>query len=166
MKKHVGKGKSTYRLYVVFKLEYQNPRKEYNYFSDDRPNAKIGIKRLLKRVLLGTCKGRYELAMLYLESTNECKAVYLPNEPVMTYEEYKKRNSAKIGPEHSAYRLYVKFLPAFQKPRESFNYFSDDSKGSEVGKAKLLRLRRKLEGRYEVAILVEVRTNQTLETWS
>ena len=71
----------------------------------------------------------------------------------------------KIGPEHSTYRLYVKFLPAFQKPRESFNYFSDDSKGSEVGKAKLLRLRQKLEGRYEVAILVEIGTGNHINIW-
>lgn len=76
------------------------------------------------------------------------------------------KRKRKIGPDHSTYRLYVKFLPAFQKPRESFNYFSDDSKGSEIGKAKLLRLRKKLEGRYEVAILVEVRTNQSLKTWN
>ena len=75
------------------------------------------------------------------------------------------KRKLKIGPEHSTYRLYVKFLPAFQKPRESFNYFSDDSKGSEIGKAKLLRLRKKLEGRYEVAILVEVRAIKMLNIW-
>ena len=165
MKKQVGKGKSTYRLYVVFKPEYRNPRKEFNYFSDDRPNAKTGINRLLRRVLLGTCKGRYELAMVYLESTNECKAVYLPGEPVMTYEQYKNRKKFQIGPEHSAHRLYVKFLPEFQNPRESFNYFSDDSKGSEIGKANLLQLRKKLEGRYEVAILVEIKAGKSLKSW-
>ena len=76
------------------------------------------------------------------------------------------KRKRKIGPENSTYRLYVKFLPAFQKPRESFNYFSDDSKGSEIGKAKLLRLRQKLEGRYEVAILVEVRTCKRIESWN
>ena len=76
------------------------------------------------------------------------------------------KRKRKIGPEHSTYRLYVKFLPAYQKPRESFNYFSDDSKGSEVGKAKLLRLRQKLEGRYEVAILVEVSTGEQLDKWT
>ncbi len=75
------------------------------------------------------------------------------------------KRKRKIGPEHSTYRLYVKFLPAFQKPRKSFNYFSDDSKGSEIGKAKLLRLRQKLEGRYEVAILVEVGNVKSLEIW-
>ena len=76
------------------------------------------------------------------------------------------KRKRKIGPDHSTYRLYVKFLPAFQKPRESFNYFSDDSKGSEIGKAKLLRLRQKLEGRYEVAILVEVGSGEQMEKWS
>jgi len=75
------------------------------------------------------------------------------------------KRKRKIGPEYSTYRLYVKFLPAFQKPRESFNYFSDDSKGSAVGKAKLLRLRRKLIGKYEVAILVEVETSEQIQTW-
>ena len=76
------------------------------------------------------------------------------------------KRKRKIGPEHSTYRLYVKFLPAFQKPRESFNYFSDDSKGNEIGKAKLLRLRQKLEGRYEVAILVDVGKNISLNVWT
>ena len=76
------------------------------------------------------------------------------------------KRKRKIGPDHSTYRLYVKFLPAFQKPRGSFNYFSDDSKGSEIGKAKLLRLRKKLEGRYEVAILIDVETNEKIEFWN
>ena len=76
------------------------------------------------------------------------------------------KRKRKIGPEHSTYRLYVKFLPAFQKPRESFNYFSDDSKGSAVGKAKLLKLRKKLEGRYEVAILMEVKTKSQIDIWA
>lgn len=168
MKKQIGKGKSTYRLYVVFKPEFQNPRKEYNYFSDDRPNPRIGIKRLLRRVLLGTCAGRYEMAMVYLESTNQCKAVYLPNEPPMTFKEFKNRkgnSKFKIGPDNSAHRLFVKFLPEFQKPRESFNYFSDDSKGEEVGKEKLLLLREKLIGRYEVAILIDIKADENVKVW-
>lgn len=84
----IGKGISEYRLYVVFLPAFQNPRKEYNYYSEDKPNANFGLKKLLRRVLHRSCAGRYKLAMLYEEKTNKCLVVYVPGKAPMSYEEY------------------------------------------------------------------------------
>lgn len=84
----IGKGISEYRLYVVFLPAFQNPRKEYNYYSEDAPNADFGLKKLLRRVLHGSCAGRYKLAMLYEEKTNKCLVVYVLGKTPMSYEQY------------------------------------------------------------------------------
>ena len=84
----MGRGKSTYRLYVKFKPEYRRPHMHFNYYSDDRPNAEKGLANLLKRVLHGTCRNRYEIAMLYEEETNRCLEVYLSGRLPMGYVEY------------------------------------------------------------------------------
>lgn len=86
----MGKGISTYRLYVKFLPAFQNPRTHHNYFSRDSPDYRAGLRGLEKRVLTGTCRGRYSIAMLYEELTDQCLRVYLPDEQPMSYWEYKK----------------------------------------------------------------------------
>ena len=79
---------SAYRLYVQFLPIYQKPHKDFNYFSDDYKSADQGLQKLLKRVLNGTCQGRYQKAMLFEVATNVCLKVYLPGQE-LTYTEYK-----------------------------------------------------------------------------
>lgn len=79
---------SAYRLYVQFLPIYQKPHKDFNYFSDDYKSADQGLQKLLKRVLNGTCQGRYQKAMLFEVATNACLKVYLPGQE-LTYAEYK-----------------------------------------------------------------------------
>ena len=79
---------SAYRLYVQFLPIYQKPHKDFNYFSDDYKSADQGLQKLLKRVLNGTCQGRYQKAMLFEVATNTCLKVFLPGQE-MTYGEYK-----------------------------------------------------------------------------
>lgn len=76
--KNIGSGKSRYRLYVVFLPSYQNPRKDFNYFSDDEKGEERGKQLLLSRVLHGSCLGRYQSALLYDTTTNRCIGVYAP----------------------------------------------------------------------------------------
>lgn len=86
----MGKGISSYRLYVKFLPVFQNPRIEHNYYSRDSPDYRAGLRGLEKRVLNGTCRGRYSIAMLYEELTNQCLRVYLPDEQPLSYWEYQK----------------------------------------------------------------------------
>ena len=79
---------SAYRLYVQFLPIYQKPHKDFNYFSDDYKSPDQGLQKLLKRVLNGTCQGRYQKAMLFEVATNTCLKVYLPGQE-LTYAEYK-----------------------------------------------------------------------------
>ena len=83
-----GKHTSTYRLYVKFLPIYSFPRKDFNYYSEDYKGAEYGLRKLLERVLKGTCEGRYQKAMLYEVATNTCIKVYLPGKE-MTYDEYR-----------------------------------------------------------------------------
>ena len=79
---------SAYRLYVQFLPIYQKSHKDFNYFSDDYKSADQGLQKLLKRVLNGTCQGRYQKAMLFEVATDACLKVYLPGQE-LTYAEYK-----------------------------------------------------------------------------
>lgn len=81
----MGKGVSTYRLYVKFLPVFQTLRTYHNYYSKDRPDYRAGLIKLEKNVLNGTCLGRYSIAMLYEELTNQCLRVYLPGKPPMSY---------------------------------------------------------------------------------
>jgi hypothetical protein len=88
-KKKAGPENSRYRLYVKFKPAYQKARKDFNYFSDDRGNSDKGLRLLLKRVLHGSCKDRFEIAMLYDTYTNTCIKVYTPWHGESSYAEFK-----------------------------------------------------------------------------
>jgi len=86
--KKVNKEKSTYRLYIQFSAAFVLPREHMNYYSNIRFGDEYELKGLLRRVLYGSCAGKYKLAMLFHQSTGKCLSVWVPGQAEMSYENY------------------------------------------------------------------------------
>lgn len=78
-----------------------------------------------------------------------------------------KRKSSNFGKGKSTFRLFVEFLPEFQKPQMYFNFYSRDEPNHEAGLDRLMKkvLEDKCKGRYSRAMLFEELTNQCLKVF-
>ena len=87
--KKVSKDDSTYRLFIQFLPAFVMPKEKMSYYSNTRFSDEYELQGLLRRVLHGSCFGKYKLAMLFHQPTGQCLSVWVPGQPEMSYENYK-----------------------------------------------------------------------------
>ena len=115
-KEKIGPKTSAYRLYVEFLPQFQLPHKSFNYFSDDWRGKERGLEDLLRRVLHGTCKGKYIKAMLHETESNLCLKVFLPNK-TLTFQEYEKEK-VKYKFKRAKFKAYLILKKEFAEKLE------------------------------------------------
>jgi hypothetical protein len=84
----VGKATSTYCLYVEFSAAFAIARESMCYYSNTRFSDDYELEALKRRVLHGSCRGKYKLAKLYHQRTGQCLSVWVPGQVEMSYESY------------------------------------------------------------------------------
>lgn len=84
----MSKDDSTYRLFIMFMPAFVMPKEKMNYYSNTRFSDDYELKGLLRRVLYGSCRGKYKLAMLFHQPTDQCLSVWVPGQVEMSYDNY------------------------------------------------------------------------------
>ncbi len=131
---HPKNGKNSLtRLWVKFSSPSIYP--SYVYFSRDWrsatsgiTNKDLGISRLEKNIILGK-RGKYEVAILYDNHSDQVVNVYDSSGVRMTWEEFsqKKYREFPIGKDVSLSRLWVRFKQKkTATSHKTFTYYSND----------------------------------------
>ncbi len=131
---HPKNGKNSLtRLWVKFSSPSTHP--SYVYFSRDWrsatsgiTNKDLGISRLEKNIILGK-RGKYEVAILYDNHSDQVVNVYDSSGVRMTWEEFsqKKYREFPIGKDVSLSRLWVRFKQKkTANSHKTFTYYSND----------------------------------------
>ncbi len=168
-----GSANSKYRLYVEFLPGYDHPRKSFNYFSNDRKGSDKGLDDLLRRVLNGTCRGRYKKAMLYDVPTKTCLRVYAPQFGEMSYRDYVAVASS-LKPKQPLLKAFIICLPSYidelirNKKRHPIilDSIDVDTKTNKYGKDvatfnfRELLTKGKLKGKFSHAFLYDQSNNR------
>lgn len=107
---------SRYYLYVKFLPAFQKLRKDFTYNSDDTKGYRLGLEKLIKRVVNGSIKGKYEYAKLVDRHLNQVLSIWTAKDGQLSWENYlqglKQGNKGK-----AALKGSVAFMPTYQARR-------------------------------------------------